>query len=320
MKSLPSLRHLEYLAALDEHGHFGRAAAACGVSQSTFSAGISELEQQLGVRIAERDRRKVLVTGVGRRLAVQARKLLADARALVDAAEAGSRPMAGELVLGSIPTIAPFLMPRLLPALRAQFPELRLALREDKTPALLEQLAQGRLDLLLMAFPYETPGCETMPLFRDGYLFACDKTSPLAKVPAVASRDIATQPLMLLEPGHCLHSHALPVLETAGNAPEATFSATSLQTLVAMVAVGMGTTLLPQLAVDGGLLQGSDVVTRPLGYQGGKRTIGLAWRRGSARAAEFRALGQAIRDWAFKNGVGEALPAGPSKARSRTKT
>ena len=315
MKPLPSLRHLEYLAALDEHGHFGRAAAACGASQSAFSAGIAELEQQLGTRLAERDRRHVLVTAAGKRLAARARTLLADARALVELAGADARPMSGEIVLGSIPTIAPFVMPRLLPALRKRFPELDLVLREDKTPALLEQLAQGRLDLLMIAFPYDTPGCETMMLFRDAYLFACDRGSPLARVDSVKSRDIGSQPLMLLEPGHCLHSHALPVLETAGNAPETTFSATSLQTLVAMVAVGMGTTLLPRLAVDGGLLQGSQVVTRPLGYEGGKRTIGLAWRRNSARAGEFRQLGEAIQAWAGSAGVGEAL-GGPATART----
>ncbi|PRH82269.1 hydrogen peroxide-inducible genes activator [Arenimonas caeni] len=307
MKPLPSLRHLEYLAALDEHGHFGRAAAACGASQSAFSAGIAELEQQLGVRIAERDRRHVLVTAAGRRLAARGRALLADARALVEMAGAEARPMSGEVGLGSIPTIAPFVMPRLMPALRKRFPELDLMLREDKTPALLEQLAQGRLDLLLIAFPYETPGCETMMLFRDAYLFACDRASPMAAVEAVRSRDIRSQSLMLLEPGHCLHSHALPVVEAAASAPEATFSATSLQTLVAMVAVGMGTTLLPQLAVDAGLLEGSQVVTRPLGYEGGKRTIGLAWRRNSARAAEFRKLGEAIQSWANSSGVGEPL-------------
>lgn len=320
MKNLPSLRHLEYLAALDEHGHFGRAAAACDASQSAFSAGIAELEQLLGTRLAERDRRHVLVTATGKRLAARARTLLADARALVDMAAADARPMSGRIVLGSIPTIAPFVMPRLLPALRQRFPDLDLVLREDKTPVLLEQLAQARLDLLLIAFPYETPGCETMMLFRDGYVFACGRDSPLAHVDAVKSRDIGSQQLMLLEPGHCLHSHALPVLETAGRAPEATFSATSLQTLVAMVAVGMGTTLLPQLAVDGGLLQGSEVVTRPLGYEGGKRTIGLAWRRNSASAAEFRQLGQAIQEWARTSHTGEPLPGAPGAKPVRRRT
>lgn len=317
MKTLPSLRHLEYLAALDEHGHFGRAADACGASQSSFSAGIAELEQQLGVRLAERDRRHVLVTATGRRLAARARMLLADARALVEAAGVDARPMAGEVRLGSIPTIAPFVMPRLLPAMRERFPDLDLLLREDKTPALLEQLAQGHLDLLLIAFPYETPGCETMMLFRDDYLFACDRNSPLARAAAVKARDIGRQPLMLLEPGHCLHSHALPVLETAGNAPEATFSGTSLQTLVAMVAVGMGSTLLPRLAVDAGLTKGSDVVTLPLGYEGGKRTIGLAWRRGSAHGNEFRQLGEAIAAWAQQAGVGEPLARSQRKAPQR---
>jgi LysR family hydrogen peroxide-inducible transcriptional activator len=316
MKTLPSLRQLEFLAALDEHGHFGQAAAACGVSQSTFSAGFAELEQQLGVALAERDRRKVLITAVGRRLAVRARALLADARALVEAAEAESSPLSGELLLGSIPTIAPFLLPRLLPALRKRFPRLILQLREDKTPQLLEQLAEGRLDLLLIAYPYPTPGCEQHPLFRDEYLFACERGSAASRLQAVSSKDMAGQSLMLLEPGHCLHSHALPVLDAAARSRESTFAATSLQTLVAMVAVGIGTTLLPRLAVDAGLLQGSRVVTRPLGYASGKRTLGLCWRSGSARTEEFHALGRSIQQWAAEQGIGEALPLTTPKRKS----
>lgn len=307
MRSLPSLRQLDCLAALDEHGHFGRAAASRGLSPSSFSAAITELESLLGLQLAERDRRHVVVTAAGRRLAARARRLVADARALVESAHADAAPLSGELSLGSIPTIAPYLMPRLLPALREDFPALDLLLREDKTPALLEQLAEGRLDLLLIAFPYATPGCDTLPLFTDDYLFACAPGSPLADAKAVRARDLQRESLMLLEPGHCLHSHALPVMDAAARSPEATFAATSLPTLVAMVAVGMGSTLLPRLAVDAGLLQGGAVVTRPLGWVAGKRTLGLCWRRGSPRAGEFRALGAAIQAWAAEAGVGGAL-------------
>lgn len=306
-RALPSLRQLEYLSALEEHGHFGRAAAACGVSTSTLSGGLAELERLLGVTLAERDRRHVLITSSGRRLAQRARRLLDEVQAWMDLAGREAAPMSGQIRLGSIPTIAPFLLPRLLPALRVPFPQLDLVLREDKTTELLAQLADGRLDLLLIAFPYQTPGCETMMLFNDGYLFACESGHRLARAQSVPSSEIARQPLMLLEPAHCLHSHALPVLEAAARAPDATFAATSLQTLVAMVAVGMGTTLLPQLAVAGGLLQGSPVVTRPLGYHSGKRSIGLCWRQSSARAEDFRALGRQIQAWALHHGVGEAL-------------
>lgn len=308
MTSLPSIRHLEYLVALDEHAHFGRAAAACDASQSSFSAGISELELHLRVRIAERNRRRVTMTSVGRRLALQARRVLAEAQAMLALAESEAGPMSGEVQLGSIPTIAPYVLPRLLPAMRQRFPHLDLLLREDKTPELLQQLADGRLDLLLMAFPYATPGCETLMLLRDPYLYACGGDGPLAGHASISARDIQSQPLMLLEPGHCLHSHALPVLQTAAKAHGTTFSATSLQTLVAMVAVGIGTTLLPRLAVDAGLVTGSGVITRPLGYAGGERRIGLCWRQGSARAADYRRLGEAIREWATQNHVAEPLP------------
>ncbi len=228
--------------------------------------------------------------------------------------------MAGMWRFGSIPTIAPFLMPKLMPAMRERFPELGLLLSEEKTPDLLFQLEAGELDLLLIAFPYEVPGCDIDPLFHDSYRFACSPRCALAKAPRIGPKDIASQPLMLLEASNCLHHHALPVLETAATSPQATFAGTSLQTLAAMVAVDMGSTLLPTLAIEGGLLRGSDVVTRPLGYEGGRRTLGLCWRRNHLRAAEFRQLGAAIREWATAAGIGEAL-AGPepqtAKARSR---
>lgn len=307
MDTLPSLRQLEFLIALDTHGHFAHAAKACGVGASAFSNGLASLEDALGVRVADRDRRTVTMTVVGRRLAAQARVVLAESRTLVALAQADAPPMTGLWRLGSIPTIAPFLMPQLLPAMKALFPELALSLRESKTPDLLIELEQDHLDLLLIAFPYDTPGCETQMLFRDSYLFACSPQCALAAAPSISAHDITGQALMLLEESNCLHHHALPLLETAARAPQATFAGTSLQTLAAMVAVDMGSTLLPRLAVEGGLLRGSDVVTRPLGYAGGQRTLGLCWREGHPRTAEFQRLGTAIRDWSTRQGIGEGL-------------
>jgi len=307
MESLPSLRQLEYLVALDTHRHFADAARACGVGTPAFSTGLATLESLLGIRVAERDRRHVTMTPAGRRIVEKARTVIAEARALVSLAESECRPMTGTWQFGSIPTIAPFLMPRLLPAMKTRFPELNLALTEAKTPELLQELAEGRFDVLLIAFPYETPGCETFMLFRDSYLFACSPRCALARVSRITSEQIASQPLMLLEASNCLHHHALPILEASASAPQTTFAGTSLQTLAAMVAVDMGSTLLPSLAVEGGLLQGSDVVTHPLAYAGGQRTIGLCWRQGHARSDDFRAFGQAIRAWTSSAGIGEPL-------------
>lgn len=298
MKPIPNLRQLRYLAALAEHLHFGHAAADCGVTQSTLSAGIRELEATLGVQLAERTKRSVLITPVGRRVVERARALLRDAEELVEIGSAAARPLSGRLDLGVIPTIGPFLLPRLMPPIGKRYPELKLILREDKTSALLEQLADGRLDLLLMAFPYETEGCETMMLFDDGYRFACDPQHPLANAPQVGVEELQHHPLMLLEKDNCLHSHALPLFEAAPHWQETTFAATSLHTLVAMVAEGLGATLLPEIALSAGILQGSEVVTRPLADDANARTIGLAWRKQSPRAEEFRQLGGLIRDWA----------------------
>jgi LysR family hydrogen peroxide-inducible transcriptional activator len=301
MKPLPSLRQLRYVVALEQHRHFAHAASACDISQSTLSAGIRDLEALLGVQVAERDRHGVVITAVGQQVAERARRILSEAENLLDMCAFAAAPLSGDLKLGSIPTIGPFVLPRLLPHLKQRFPALDIHLREDKTKALLAQLAERRLDLLLIAFPYDTPDCDTMMLFKDSYRFACSADDPLAKSDAVSSRDMATRRLMLLEPEHCLHSHALPVLENAARNPNTTFAATSLQTLVAMVSVGMGSTLLPELAIDGGILKGSTLVTRPLGYRAGVRQIGLCWRRNSPRADEFRQIGEAMREWSEVN-------------------
>jgi LysR family transcriptional regulator, hydrogen peroxide-inducible genes activator len=298
MKPLPNLRQLRYLTALAEHLHFGHAAAACGVTQSKLSAGIRELEATLGVPLAERTKRSVLITPVGHRVVERARVVLREAEALVEIGSAAAKPLSGRLDLGVIPTIGPFLLPRLMPRIGARYPALKLILREDKTTALLDRLADGRLDLLLMAFPYATDGCDTMMLFDDGYRFACDPQHPLANAAAIGADDLQRHPLMLLEKDNCLHSHALPLFEAAPRWHETSFAATSLHTLVAMVGEGLGATLLPEMALSAGILEGSNVVTRPLADDADARTIGLAWRKQSPRAAEFRALGALIRDWA----------------------
>lgn len=304
MSSLPNLRHLRYLVALHDHLHFGRAADACFVTQSTLSAGIRELEAQLGAQVAERNKRSVVITPLGHRLVARARPLLREAEALMAMAAEDGNPMAGRLELGVLPTIGPFLLPRLIPALGRAFPQLRLALREDKTRNLLDQLAEGRLDLVLMAFPYDTPGMETLPLFEDAYRFATraeDMPLPPQGQPFDLQAQIDERNLLLLEHDHCLHSHALPALQHAAEVGRVNFSSTSLHTLVAMVAEGMGATFLPDLAITGGILNGTGVVVQALGDAANARTIGLCWRHNAARRETFIALGQFLQAWAARD-------------------
>lgn len=290
---LPTLRQLRYLVALDEHRHFGRAAEACLATQSTLSAGLQELENLLGVTLVERTKRKVLMTPLGEEVAIRARDLLRGAEDIADLARAHGKPLCGRLRLGVIPTIAPFLLPRALPGLRRQYPELKLALREDLTARLLERLAAGDLDVAVLALPYDAPEMEMEALFTDPFVLACPPGHPLAAYDSVGGADLATAELLLLEEGHCLRDHALAACSLPAPRRGEGMLGTSLGTLVQMVATGMGVTLLPRLAVEAGILTGTDLVTRPLSG-GGARLLGLAWRKSSARKGEFRLLGKAL--------------------------
>lgn len=301
MGPLPNLRHLRFLVALHDHLHFGKAATACFVTQSTLSAGIRELETSLGVSVAERTKRSVLITPVGRRVVAMARKLLQEAELLMATGSEEAQPMFGQLELGVIPTVAPFLLPKLVPAVGKRFPRLWLSLREDTTRHLLDWLIEGRLDLVLMAFPYETGRFETFMLFEDAYRFVSTAPATPRHQHIAGEPQADGQNLLLLEHDHCLHSHALPVLQRAARTEHASFSSTSLHTLVAMVAEGMGATFLPDLAINGGILKGQKVIVRPLPERANARTIGLCWRRGSPRAESFRRLGEFMREWSAAN-------------------
>jgi LysR family hydrogen peroxide-inducible transcriptional activator len=294
MLNIPTLRQWRYLVTLAESRHFGRAAEACFVTQSTLSAGIQELESQLGAALVDRTRRKVVLTPLGEELAGRARELLADAEDMVLLARAAAAPLSGALRLGVIPTISPFLLPRTLPNLRKRFPDLRLFLREDLTARLVEQLQAGKLDLLLLALPYEGSGLDTLTLFDDDFLVASRSDHPLAKRASVKLADLADAPLLLLEDGHCLRDHALAACRLPPSPRRDGFAATSLHTLVQMVDSGLGVTLLPKLALDAGILRGTDVVARPLQGEDAARHIGLAWRRGTQRAKEFTLFGEAL--------------------------
>lgn len=295
MRTVPTLRQLRYLVAVVDRCHFGQAAAACNVSQSTLSAGIQELEDLLGAPLLERTKRSVVPTALGRDLAERSRDLLKGAEALMDVAQAAREPMAGPLHLGVIPTIGPFLLPRALPQLRETFPKLQLYLREDQTARLLERLDAGELDAVLLALPYALGDLEVMDLGEDRFSVVYPADHRLPAAGAATPADIASENLLLLEDGHCLRDQALAACELESARRNTAFNGTSLHTLAQMVANGLGVTLMPQMALDSGIVRGLDVAVRPMVDGTSHRRIGLAWRRTSARKETFRQLGEALR-------------------------
>ncbi|WP_066114469.1 MULTISPECIES: hydrogen peroxide-inducible genes activator [Sphingomonadales] len=292
---LPTLKQLQYLVALEEHGHFGKAADACFVAQSTLSAGLRELETLLGVVLVERTRRVVRFTPLGNKVVAKAHRILREAEELADLVRSSGKPLSGDLRMSVIPTIAPFLLPRLLPGLRREQPELKLFLREEVSGAAVESLHHGQVDCVLLALPFPAGDVEHELLFSDPLYVAFPKDDPRDPPEKVAPELIDESRLLLLEDGHCLKDHAL----AACNRPELRASAmmfgTSLHTLVQMVDNRLGLTLLPQIAIDAGILNNTDVVARPLLAEHAARDIAIIWRRNSPRAEEFRMLADILR-------------------------
>ena len=289
----PTLRQLEYVVAIADHGSFSRAARACHVTQSGLSAQVAQVESLLELQLFERSRRKVLVTPAGEALVRRARDLLRDVDELVETARAYTRPLSGTLRLGAIPTVAPYLLPRVLPRLRRAYPQLALQLREDTTRALLSRLSAGSLDVLLLALEAPLGDVESLPLFRDEFVLAAPTGHRLARRRRVRESDLDSEDVLLLEDGHCLREQALSVCQSAGAREHSDFRASSLGTLVQMVAGGAGVTLLPRLA-QAVETRHADLAIVPFARPAPHRTIGLAWRRSSPRAAEYRELGERI--------------------------
>lgn len=294
MAALPSLRQLSYLVELADRLNFRAAAEAQFVTQSTLSAGIKELETQLGVQLVERDKRHVRLTAVGEEVTARARDLLAAANDLVESARSAAQPLSGPLRLGAIPTIAPFLLPRILPSLRRAHRSLKLYLREDLTERLLGRLRAGSLDIALIALPYDTGDLAVIELFRDPFHFVVREDDPAAQQKEIALRRLDTGGILLLEEGHCLRDHAIAACGPRRPAREPGVEATSLHTLIQMVAGGLGTTLLPELAVRSGILKGTRLVARPFAPPAPYRTIALAARRSSPRLKDARLLADFI--------------------------
>jgi LysR family hydrogen peroxide-inducible transcriptional activator len=292
---LPTIKQLQYLVALHEHGHFGRAADASNVSQSTLSAGIRELESLLGVTLVERSRRVVRFTPLGNAVVAKAHRLLREAEELSDLVQASGKPLAGELRMSVIPTIAPFLLPKILPRLRRERPALKLFLREETSGDAVESLHHGRADCVLLALPYATGEVEFEHICDDRLFVAFPRDDPRDPPEAIPASMIDPDHLLLLEDGHCLKEHALAACNRPELRASATMIGTSLHTLVQMVDNGLGMTMLPEMAIDAGILNGTHVVARPLKARHNTREIALIWRKNSPRAEEFRLLAKELR-------------------------
>ncbi len=294
---LPTLRQLQYLKLLSEHGSFSRAAEAAHVTQPTLSAGGQELEKVLGAPVVDRARSGVILTAIGEEAVRRAADILARSEDLVQAARAAGQPLTGRFRLGVIPTVAPFLLPKALPLLRDRFPKLSLFLREDLTSRLIAALKAGALDAALIALPYDTAGLETAHVGDDELLAAFPVGHPLSGGTAVAPERMEGEDLILLEDGHCLREHALAVCGLpAPRLGEDGFAATSLYTLVQMVGSGLGVSLVPAMAVEAGLAKGVPISVLHLSSDQPQREIVVAWRKGSSRAVEGRMLAEAFRD------------------------
>jgi LysR family hydrogen peroxide-inducible transcriptional activator len=285
-----TLRQLRYLDALARHGHFGRAAEECLVSQPALSMQISELEKELGAKVVEHQQGASVLTEIGREVARRAADILSATRDLAASARRGARPLTGPLHVGIIPTLAPYVLPPVLPELQRRYPELRLELIESQTRTLLGELRRGALDVLLLALPLDQPDLQTLSLFEDHFLLAVPACDPLPERSRVRSRDVDARRLILLEEGHCLRDQALAFCARR-NATDTGLGATSLATIMQMVANGYGVTLVPEVAVDAEVRDERIKLLRFAEPQP-RRTVGVAWRSTSARNADFAALGQ----------------------------
>ena len=300
---LPTVKQLQYLVALQRHGHFGRAAESCFVTQSTLSAGLRELESLLGVTLVERTRRVVRFTPLGERIAAKARRVLAASEELAELAREQGQPLHGELRMGVIPTIAPFLLPAMLPRLRDQWPDLKLYLREETSEAACKSLHRGALDCVLLAMPYACGDVDSA-ILSDDQLYVAFPRGEAPPGGSVEAEAIDERRLLMLEDGHCLKDHALSACNRPELRAEAAMMGTSLHTLVQMVDNGLGLTFVPAMAIEAGILEGTGVEVRLLRSDYGFRRVALVWRRSSPREREFNLLAGTLRQM-----IGERIPA-----------
>ena len=290
-----NFRDLRYLVAVADHQHFGRAAAACFVSQPTLSTQVKKLEEYLGVQLVERTSKKVIVTPIGRMVSERARQVLNEVDDLVDVARAAGDPMSGDLRLGIIPTLGPYLIPHLFPVLRKRYPSLRVLLHEERTSGLIERLREGNLDAAIMGTPIPEEALVPQRLFREPFEVALPAGHPLADQASIRREDLDAVPMLLLEEGHCMRDQALDFCSRVGAQQQQDFRATSLETLRQMVATGAGVTLLPTLAVETSGVGSEEVVVRPFAGDPPVRELAIYRRRGCAREPVVSAVAELIR-------------------------
>lgn len=290
-----NLKELEYLVAIDDERHFHRAAERCFVSQPTLSGQLKKLEEELGVQLVERSNRKVSMTEAGKTIADISRKVIADTKQIKDMARHFHDPMVGNLKLGIIPTIAPYLLPVIMPALNKQFPKLIFWLYEYQTHTLLEKLGKAELDLLILALPVENHDFTEVDLFREPFRLAVKKGHKLSKKNNINLGDIAGEEVLLLEEGHCLRGHVLDACLLAGLKEKGQYQATSLETLRHMIAEGMGMTLMPELAVPAKSSKSSSVAYLEFSDPKPNRRIGFLYRNNSYREETFNNISELIK-------------------------
>jgi LysR family hydrogen peroxide-inducible transcriptional activator len=288
-----TLKQLRYFDALAREQHFGRAADACAVTQPALSMQIQDLEASLGIALVERTRSGIKLTPKGEEIAIRAQRLLNDVRNLVDYAQHAGGILSGRLRLGVIPSVAPYLLPPLLPLLKAKYPDLELHVRETQTQPLTDELVEGKLDVLLLALPMKNPDIETQSIFEDRFLLALPKTRKLSGRVRATKEMVEHDRLLLLEEGHCLRDQALTYCSLQQVDDVNTFGASSLSTIVEMVSAGFGITLLPEICLG---VEGRSREIKIIRFVDPEpsRSIGLAWRRSSPRRADFLALGKLV--------------------------
>ena len=296
MNIRPTIRQLEYLVAVADEGHIGRAAEACHVAQPSLSAQIKELERTLGTELVERLGRGIRLTAAGEEAAERARQVLRETDDLIEVARHSAASLRGRLRIAAIPTVAPYLLPRFVPLLRSRHPDVETHLREMQTPDLVPALARGEIDLGLMALPVEDPTLEHVTILDDPFLVALDPQHAFARDHDVPIGDLAGEAVLLLEDGHCLRDQALEICSTVGVANAGEIQATSLATLCQMVAAGMGVTLLPRSARDVEAREGAGLIVRPFRDASPSRKLVLVWRRRSPAGDLYRELGHLVAD------------------------
>ncbi len=288
-----NIRDFKYLIALAETEHFGQAATRCHVSQPTLSMQIKKLEDELGVQFFERTNKSVMITPIGKALAEQARQILGEINTLKQIANNAKDPFSGEFRLGIIPTMGPYLLPKLLPIIKKHLPKINIIVYENKSQLILSELRSGLLDAIILALPIKEDGLTAQELFEEPFLLALPKQHPLAKKTNIQLKDIENEELLLLEEGHCLRDQALEVCGMLGSKDRSGFKATSLETLRHLVASGAGMTLLPEMAIQ---KSNTNIALKPFSKPVPTRKVGMVWRQNSARLACCEKMMSLFRD------------------------